>query len=471
MRKIVLVLGFAMAACSGSDDKKGEPKPCTPQLGGACSDASLEACDCSVNTRVIYCNGTAWTQEADCSTILPAGSQVCGPGAVAGDFTCVADPNAAVQEFGECQGTGQGNCDTGLTCLPFDATTNICFDGCDQAVPTSCGPNRTCEPTGLTAPNPTGVCFEMTAARDDECGLNFNVCVDPAHECAGTVSDNTGNVTQANCKLTCPPTELGEPGDGTPCPIGENCLPSEGLTVQTVTCPTPGQTTGCNMGYTCQAFADGNFCVDAQSAAQYVPCTDTANCDTVNEYRCMNLNVGRICARDITWCGEWVPLLGGYTQAVINAYFTAGNHCDSASDHQLCGILGAVGDPATTFCYDFSPTGQEGRDTGCIGLCDEFFGDGVDELDCGVGYYCDPDAGGFYNIQQTAGGSDVTCTDNTPCDQPNGFTCTALGTSYCAKPFKHCLDCKGDSDPCTASEQCCAATLGVCDVGVTNTCT
>lgn len=315
----------------------------------------------------------------------------------------VSGQGGTLGEFDAC--TGSNQCGVGLECItnPLDPNRAACLTPClDDS---SCGFSGVCVGFSETS----AYCLSQSAARDQECFTNFQVCSDPSANCA-PIEVRGEDVFR--CKFEC------DASSATVCSNGESCVPSGFISeIQLI---------------------DSTVAVDEQT--NWVGCDDSSGCNA--GFECLELTVGPYCVKQGGWCGQTVPFCSdpSSVDSVVNCYNSQSATCSIDSGSSYCEAIASSDDSqsaAVNLCVDLGLS-----DNGvCLGLCDGRLigsGDGPD-LDCGVGASCLSASEPFFGIaQQDSSGSSVPCGDAGSCD--SGYQCLldSNGATACFVVEKFC---------------------------------
>ena len=315
----------------------------------------------------------------------------------------VSGEDVSLGEFEVCSGSNQ--CGPGLECVtnPLDTTRSACLTPCldDSA----CGFSGAC--VGFT--ESSAYCMSQSAARDQECFTNFQVCSDTTTTCSLT---EVRGEDAFRCKLECDAT------NATTCTNGEACVPN---------------------GYIrAIELIDAAGLADDQT--NWVGCSDGTGCAA--DFECLELTVGPFCVKQAGWCGQSVGFCDDVSSVdtVLNCYDSQSATCSVDAGSSYCGAIlssNASEAAAVNLCVDLGIS-DEGV---CLGLCDgRLIGDGTGpDLNCGIGAACVPTSEPFFGIaQQDSSGSAVACGEGGTCDvgyqcllDPSGVTACFVVEKFC----------------------------------------
>jgi hypothetical protein len=383
-------------------------------LAGCTEDAAKKKCSADCNGRLT----TTWCPNH--------GDQYTGGTMGCNTTTCTLDDSLCetaggnVAEFGECTGTGQGNCQNGLVCV-----AGYCVYSCAGGA--TCATDRYCSASA-------GQTCQGLGEHGDLCIDPFEgePCAEQTDYCAPMLTGTIGA-----CTKDCPPVEIDGPAN---CAAGEYCLGTN-FYRQGVACAIGAD---CGTGYDCYDLAARglpSMCTTSAnptSASDYETksCVDDSDCSGLE---CIGFDDGPLCAINSPICAQVVPFYDGTTEIdpqtggnVIPYRFVCG-----IGGH-LCGVIGATGQAADTGCETVFGDDYSGI---CIATCDD--GNGGD-LDCGTDYTCQrpaPDDPAAFLWDRQGGG--VACTVATAADDcdPEYPTCVNFrsGGYLCGRPKKICL--------------------------------
>lgn len=529
MKKLSLaVLAVLTATCGGDTggDNNNDDDNGGVAVGEECTGTSAnDRGDCA-SGLVCKRESGSFVQRCHEPCDVEAVPDACGNGSYCaldldGDLgICIVGDT--VPEFGiGCTGTGRGSCDAGLTCYGGSAGT-ICVDEC--ATTGDCGAGRTCSALGngsvmacfvnansdgtcdaaeLTECPSDGLCLPAIASGSqdfchapcdtsaaDTCGAGLTcsdvtdlfglgeLCVGEVGrselclsrdggdfafgDCAASVPQGRcimpGGYDVLQCKATCPSAQIGT-GQGD-CATGELCLDSGDIEVQ------------------------GGF-------TSPVECDAPTDCDQVNQYECITVNVGGgqlrdLCIRSLGVCGTAGPVLtAADLNDPLNEFDPETEACNVPGTDVYCGGL-----PGATASVECGSTGilsvqasSAGSNTplacdpdndgaeclldagfsclqttsgnvcgipwyGCIAFCTDMDNPNAPDLTCGTRTCTaqDPTGDNFVGqliAQENTSGNPINCAVPTDCDQANGYTCRSdvgvNGQPVCFKPRKICL--------------------------------
>ncbi|MFC1612013.1 hypothetical protein ACFL6C_13710 [Myxococcota bacterium] len=395
-----------------------------------CDGTKLMECQCDGG------NICTFQLKKDCATE----SKICQEHPTLDDVADCVEDVPLKQEGEQCTGTGQGNCDSGLTCIPM-GNESYCGIPCDpQGTGAECGTGKYC----MALSGSSGIC-EAQVDHGDMCFEVYSeeACSAAGDYCAAMLSQDIGA-----CTTDCLATNINSIGT---CTGGDYCVRTNFYVVATP-CATAAD---CDQtqGYACEDFTEyelGNLCskgtvgqpdFDLQDTACTVETAD-ADCQTTNGWECVSFQSGTMCALNSPVCATLTPFWDGTQETdpdTGNDYIPDQFICGQGA--QMCGIIGDsnANPPAQAFCsndifeYDF------------IGLCVAFCEDDENNpLDCGTQATCAQptpddeyvmhwklqDGGGIACTEGTAG---VDCHDDFP-------TCVNFTTGgwQCARPMKVC---------------------------------
>jgi hypothetical protein len=388
--------------------------PCGADCGGLIVNNS--GAECMLYDNTLYISGTL-----GCAYNEASGQCIMDTSA------CVGAGTNPGEMFGACTGTGQGTCVAGLLCDPATESGNYCFRSCMgvQDTTTCVDLNGTPGICLNKVDGDGGLCFKKTVERDESClTLDFEYCIDAAHECKASALDDTGDLVGYRCKAFCDGEDIGQQGD-------------------------------CLSGETCIADPTGLVSVESGSTGDFLACTSDSVCDTATGYSCIALSDGDYCGKPLAVCGTTAPILGSFSvSSRENFLANTTNICNPWNDHVYCTISGTSADAAEgaenafAYCYEWDLMELTGEDTiggTCIAICE---GDEADDPDdnCGAGYTCQTPAADealFVSTQKDSGGTNtIPCSegDNSNCDESAGYACYQLTDNafLCSKPIKMC---------------------------------